>query len=185
MPFPPATSPRVLKHSRVIQIDAYARADDLWDIDARISDTKTSDFELVAGVRPAGQPIHDLGIRITFNTDFTIIAASAISTSHPYPGYCQSATPAYQKLVGLNLLKQFRQEVKLRLGGILGCTHITELTQVLPTAAIQAFAGDVIKFEKNQSQQPFQLDKCHTLALDSEAVATYYPRWAKVKTPDK
>jgi hypothetical protein len=193
--FPPSTSRRALKHRRVIEIEAYAREDNLWDIDARISDTKTSPIQLASGVRPAGVPIHDLGLRISINTDFDIVDAQAVSSAHPYPGYCNAITPDYTKLIGLNLLKQFRHEVKVRLGGNRGCTHITELVQILPTAALQAFAGEVVKIneviqgstapdaemqsDEQAIQQPFQLDRCHALKLDGGAVATYYPRWFK------
>ncbi|PRC91007.1 DUF2889 domain-containing protein [Solimicrobium silvestre] len=192
--FSPPNSRRALKHSRVIEIDAYAREDSLWDIEARIRDTKTSDTQLASGLRPAGMPIHDLGLRICINTQFDIVDAEAVSSAHPYPGYCNAITPDYTKLVGLNLLKQFRHEVKVRLGGTRGCTHLTELAQVLPTAALQAFAGEVLKTHEvgggevknainatvqDNQQQPFQLDRCHALKLDSGAVATYYPRWVK------
>ena len=146
--FPPATSRRVLKHSRIIEIEAYAREDNLWDIDARIRDIKTRDATLATGVRPAGMPIHDLGLRISINTNFDIIEAVAVSSAHPYPGYCDAITPDYTKLIGLNLLRQFRHEVKLRLGGERGCTHITELVQILPTAAMQAFAGEVLQINE-------------------------------------
>jgi hypothetical protein len=46
-------------------------------------------------------------------------------------------------LIGLNLMQGFRHELKQRLAGVAGCTHLTELAQILPTAAVQAFAGDV------------------------------------------
>jgi hypothetical protein len=59
------------------------------------------------------------------------------------------------------------------------CTHITELAQVLPTAVVQAFAGDVIDTRGTgpDSQQPFQIDRCHALRADGPAVQTHYPRW--------
>ena len=72
-----------------------------------------------------------------------------------------------------------------RLGGILGCTHLTELAQVLPTAAVQAYAGEVIRHVRratSDTETPFQLDRCHALRTDGAAVAKYYPRWA-VKSP--
>ncbi|HTD02305.1 DUF2889 domain-containing protein, partial [Undibacterium sp.] len=79
--------------------------------------------------------------------------------------------------------KQLRQGVKERMSGVKGCTHLTELAQILPTAAVQAFAGEVIDTRdgagsSGQDQQPFQLDRCHALRLDGPAVAQYYPRWA-------
>lgn len=183
MPLSPPTSRRALKHTRAIQVEAFARDDGLWDIDARISDIKTRDAKLASGVRPAGTPMHDLWLRLTIDTRLTIVAAEAVSDAVPYPGYCNTIGPAYNTLVGLNLLKGFRQELLKRLSGIEGCTHLTELAQILPTAAIQAFAGDVIDTRDGaggdeQSEKPFQLDRCHALRSDGAAVAKYYPRWA-------
>lgn len=183
MPLSPPTSRRALKHTRAIQVEAFARDDGLWDIDARISDIKTRDTRLASGVRPAGEHLHDLLLRLTIDTQLNIVAAEAVSDAVPYPGYCDTIGPAYKKLVGLNLLKGFRDGVRQRLSGVQGCTHLTELAQVLPTAAIQAFAGDVIDTRDGasadeQSHKPFQLDRCHALRSDGAAVAQYYPRWA-------
>ena len=97
----------------------------------------------------------------------------------PYPGLCDSHQDAYGQLVGLNLLRSFHKAVRERLGGVRGCTHITELAQVLPTAVMQAFAGDVIdtRGTAEGAQKPFQLDRCHALASSGEAVRVHYPRW--------
>jgi hypothetical protein len=96
----------------------------------------------------------------------------------PYPGHCDEHGDAYRALVGLNLLKGFRQAVHERLGRIVGCTHLTELTQVLPTAVVQAFAGDVLKTREGESdQRPFQIDGCHALRADGAVVQAFYPRW--------
>jgi hypothetical protein len=183
MPLPPPTSRRALKHTRAIHIEAYARDDGLWDLDAHITDVKTRDAKLASAIRPAGEPIHDLWLRVTIDTKFNVVAAGAVSDAVPYPNYCDTIGPDYARLVGLNLLKGFRQGVKQRLSGINGCTHLSELAAVLPTAAVQAFAGDVIDTRdgaatNDQTTKPFQLDRCHALKTDGEAVAKYYPRWA-------
>jgi hypothetical protein len=183
MPLPPSNSRRALKHTRAIQVDAFAREDGLWDLDAHITDIKTRESRLASGTRPAGSPVHDLWLRLTIDLQFNVVDAHAVSDAVPYPGYCDTIGPAYKKLIGLNLMKGFRDGVRQRLSGIAGCTHLTELTQVLPTAAVQAFAGDVIDTRDGastdgQNQKPFQLDRCHALRTDGAAVAQYYPRWA-------
>jgi hypothetical protein len=185
MPLSPPTSRRALKHTRTIQVEAFARDDGLWDLDARITDIKTRDAKLAPGIRPAGMPIHDLWLRLTIDTQLTVIDAEAVSEAVPYPGYCNTIGPAYKALIGLNLLKGFRQQVNERLSGIEGCTHLTELAPILPTAAVQAFAGEVFKTRDSAdanvdrpSTKPFQLDRCHALRTDGPAVAKYYPRWA-------
>ena len=186
MPLSPPVSRRALRHTRAIEVQAFARDDGLWDIDAHITDIKSRDAELAVGVRPAGMPIHDLYLRLTIDRQLFIVDAEAVSDAVPYPGLCNTIGPAYKSLIGLNLLKGFRFDLKHRLSGTLGCTHLTELALVLPTAAIQAFAGDVIPTRDGgqpdeQPERPFQIDKCHALRADGEAVALYYPRWvAKV-----
>ncbi|MGE5651317.1 MAG: DUF2889 domain-containing protein [Bacillota bacterium] len=183
MPLSPPTSRRALKHTRAIQIEAFVRDDGLWDIDARITDVKTRDTQLASGVRPAGEALHNLWLRLIVDTQLNVIDAEAASDAVPYPGYCDTIGPAYKKLAGLNLLKGFRDGVRQRLSGIHGCTHLSEMAMVLPTAVIQAFAGDVIDTRDGanadqQTHKPFQLDRCHALRSEGAAVAKYYPRWA-------
>lgn len=171
-------------HTRSIRVDAYARDDGLWDLEAALTDTKSRDFPLATGMRPAGDPVHDMVLRVTIDTKLNIVDAVAESRWVPYPGYCDTIGPDYRKLIGLNLLQDFRRHVQGRLGGVHGCTHITELANVLPTAAVQAFAGEVFKTRDaahaghhQDEKMPWQLDRCHALRLDGPGVATFYPRW--------
>ncbi|NMM37065.1 MAG: DUF2889 domain-containing protein [Glaciimonas sp.] len=182
MPLSSPAVPRIRKHTRAIHIEAFAREDGLWDIDTCITDVKTRDTPFASGVRPANTPIHELWLRLTIDTQFNIIAVEAVSDAVPYPGYCNTIGPDYQKMVGLNLLSGFRHQLKQLLSGTRGCTHLTELAQILPTAVIQAFAGDVLDTRDgdgadSQGHKPFQLDRCHALRTDGPAVAKYYPRW--------
>jgi hypothetical protein len=143
MPLSPPAN-RVLRHRRAITAEAYLRDDGLWDIEARLTDTKPRDIELAGGrIRPEGQPLHDLWLRVTIDLRMNVVDAEACSDWVPYPTHCDLIGPAYRKLIGLNLSKGFRKAVRERLGSVAGCTHLTELAGVLPTAAIQAFAGDV------------------------------------------
>jgi len=170
-------------HSRSIKVDAYARSDGLWDLEAVLTDLKARDFLLATGVRPVGKPVHDLLLTVTINTQFDVVACTAQSRAAPYPGQCEAIEPAYEKFVGLNLLKDFRKEAKVRLGGARGCTHLTELAGVLPTAAVQAFAGEVFRTHESaassDSEKPWQIDRCHALRSDGPAVAQFYPRWSR------
>jgi hypothetical protein len=175
-------------HTRAIRVDAYAREDGLWDLEARLTDTKSCDFPLATGLRPAGDPVHDMLLTVTIDTRLNIVAVSATSPAVPYPGYCDTIGPDYGKLVGLNLLQDFRRHLQGRLGGIHGCTHLTELAKILPTAAVQAFAGEVFKTRdsayaghRDDDRMPWQLDRCHALRTDGAAVLQYYPRWHQPK----
>lgn len=183
MPLSTSTSRRALKHTRAIQVEAFARDDGLWDIDARISDIKTSAIAFASGIRPAGAPVHDLCLRVTIDTDSDIVDAQAESDAVAYSNFCGTIGRAYEKLTGLNLMHGFPEGVRQRLTGIHGYTDLTELAQTLPTAAIQAPACDALDAgdgasSQRQAEKPFQLDRRHTLHSDGTAVAQYYPRWA-------
>lgn len=177
MPLPPAHPQRQLKHQRAIEVQAHARPDGLWEVDAWVRDTKTRATGEGEHRRPAGAPIHDLHLRIVVDTSFTIVASGAESRATPYPGHCDRHGDRYAALTGLNLLRGFKRAVRERLGGVAGCTHLTELADVLPTAVVQAFAGDVLAVAPDGDTRPFQLDRCHALAADGEAVRLHYPRW--------
>ncbi|OYV37816.1 MAG: hypothetical protein B7Z83_04420, partial [Thiomonas sp. 20-64-5] len=124
---------------------------------------------------------------VTIDNALNIVEARSHTLFSPY-ATCGDHEDAYQKLVGLNLLRGFRAAVRERLGGVLGCTHLTELTQVLPTAAIQGLAGLAtialpVAESERPAQMPFQLNRCHALRLDGPAVAEFYPRWAQLAVP--
>ncbi|KNZ33390.1 MAG: hypothetical protein AD742_06765 [Methylibium sp. NZG] len=176
---PTAAPSRQLKHRRSIDVQIYARGDGLWEVDAELRDTKTRDAPLAGGTRPAGQPIHDMLLRLVVDERFNVVESGAFTRSMPYPGACDDHGDAYGRLVGLNLLKGFRQDVRQRLGGVLGCTHITELSQVLPTAVVQAFVGEVApaRGDNPDGDRPFQIDRCHALRTDGAVVKMHYPRW--------
>ena len=180
---------RRLVHTRSISADVHVRDDGLWDIEAELIDTKGKDFQLATGLRKQGEPIHHMRVTITIDERFNVVEAKGESLRAPYMGQCESIEPAYGQLVGLNLLKGFRQAVRERLGGTRGCTHMTELTNVLPTAAVQAFAGEVLRTNDSadpasatSQTMPWQLDKCHALRVDGAAVAEFYPRWYRPTT---
>lgn len=184
MALPRAAANRQLKHTRRIEVQVYARDDGLWEVDATISDTKTRDARMAAGVRPAGEPIHDMLLRLVVDQRFNIIEAGAQTRAMPYPELCDTYGDAYGRLVGLNLLQGFRAALRERVGGVLGCTHITELAQVLPTAVVQGFIGEVIDTrgaDDPSAPRPFQIDRCHALRADGEAVRLYYPRWYRAR----
>ncbi len=161
-------------------MQVFERGDGLWEVDARLTDVKTEDMVTGPGVRPAGEPLHDMLLRLVVNDRFDVLDAGSQTVRMPYPGHCDAFGDAYRQLIGLNLLKGFRWAVAERLGGRTGCTHITELAGVLPTAVIQALSEGAVaqaKVRPNGSQKPFQIDGCHALRSEGEVVRLYYPRW--------
>lgn len=201
MPLPDPISGRTLTHTRAVRFQGFHRPDGLWDIEGHITDHKMDgDAFLAACVRPLGEPIHDMWVRLTIDESYRIVEACASSDATPYTGYCERIAPEYSRLQGLTLASGFRRKVMELFGGVAGCTHITEMLGQFPTAAFQTLAGhkrDVERREQlrraaqgesvdSESQadgdgdtQPFQFDRCHTLDTRGEAVARFYPRWAQ------
>ncbi len=177
MPLPESPVPRKRLHSRNVCYEGWQRDDGLYDIEARLVDTKDDDYALMSGVRPAGEPIHEMWARVTIDIDFNVRAVAVSSDRVPYEG-CESIAPDYAKLAGTNLLRGFRQALNDIVGGVRGCSHVTELIAFLPTAALQTFAG-VHGEVRADHQKPFQLDRCHALETSSDVVRRYYPKWFK------
>jgi hypothetical protein len=98
-----------------------------------------------------------------------------VTDGMPYPGACDQANEAYKALVGANLMKGFRRALQDTVGGVAGCTHLTELLMFLPTAAVQTFAS--LQREDSGTHKPYQLDRCHALETTGETVRRYYPKW--------
>ncbi|MDC8770108.1 DUF2889 domain-containing protein [Roseateles albus] len=179
MPLSNPFAERRLMHRRAIDVQVFARADGLYDVDAELTDTKTRDMAVAGGTRLAGEPIHAMQLRLVVDDKTNILEAGSQTSWMPYPGACDQHGDAYAALVGLNLMQGFRLGVKERLAGIKGCTHLTEMCQVLPSAVIQAFAGIVLDTREGSAdgQAPFQLNRCHALRIDGPTVQTHYPRW--------
>ncbi len=182
MSLPAPEVEREALHTRTVRVDAFSRADGQWDLEAELVDFKHYDFPLrnpEDGVRRAGDPVHHMRLRVTFDESFTITAAQASYEAAPYDRHCSAIEPEYEGLVGLNLLKGFRDAVKRRFSRTAGCTHMTELSYVLPTVAVQSLSGRRREHEESgdENTRPFQLEGCHALRLDGPVVKEFYPRW--------
>ena len=177
MPLKPSDVAREPLHTRSIRVQSYLRSDGLWDLEAELIDYKGYDFPTRDGaVFEAGRYVHHMHLRVTIDAEFTIQAASAAYDAAPYGDECTAIDEAYRGLAGLNLLKGFRNEVRARFGRTTGCTHMTELTNVLPTAAVQTMANQR-RLVPDGDKRPFQLDGCHALRTDGPTALKYYPRW--------
>ncbi|NYT61240.1 DUF2889 domain-containing protein [Alcaligenaceae bacterium] len=184
MPLPPPELPREPLHTRSIRVNTYVREDGQWDLEAELIDFKAYDFPIMGGTatRYAGDPIHHMLMRVTINDQFTITGAVAGYDAAPYGENCTAIAPDYQDMVGMNLLRNFRQVVKDRYGRTAGCSHMTELSYLLPTVAIQTMANQRRKEREaasvgDKTRRPFQLEGCHALRLDGPVVQEIYPTW--------
>jgi hypothetical protein len=167
MPLPKA-APRKLTHLRDIQLRGYEREDGKLDIEAHMTDTKTYTFgNSERGAIPAGDPLHDMWLRLTLNQSLTIEAVEAAMDATPHT-ICPAITPNFQRLIGLSVAKGFLKAAAERLGGVDGCTHLRELLQQIGTVAYQTtFSIRSAKTNAEPRRIPPQLlNTCHAYAAD-------------------
>ena len=187
MPFPPA-APRTHLHNRAIDCKGYLRDDGLWDIEATIVDTKTypADNSWRGRLEP-GTPIHNMGLRLTIDKNFTVHDVASTMDDHPHP-ICNQVLDKFQRLIGLRIGPGWNRKVKEVLGGAEGCTHLVELLGPMATVAFQTTSSPSVKalariahpelypdVEPDPRQAPFILNNCHTWRSDGPAVKESYP----------
>ena len=175
-----AAAPRKLIHTRAIECKGYEREDGLWDIQARLTDTKTQPHLRRHGGRERlpGEPVHDMWLRLTIDLDFVIHDAEASTDASPYPA-CGDITPNFKSLIGLKIGAGWRREIQTRLGGVKGCTHLVELLGPLGTTAFQATnrAREMRNAGKPLVKKPFQINSCHVYKDDAPAVLERWPEF--------
>ena len=89
---------RDLKHNRVIEGKGYKRDDGLWDVEVFLVDSKTYSFEnMHRGYISAGEPLHDMAVRLTLDDDRKIIDIEAVINASPY-NICPQAVKNCQNL---------------------------------------------------------------------------------------
>lgn len=170
-------------HGRSVRVQTYQRDDGLFDLEAELIDTKAYDYPTRRGIHRAGEPVHHMHLRVTIDDEFNIVGAEAAYDAAPFGEGCSAIATDYAGLVGMNLLRGFRHQVKSRFGRTAGCTHMSELTGALPTAAIQTMAQrrHAERAAGTQTERPFQLDGCHALRVDGPIVQSEHPRWYMVQ----
>ncbi len=137
MPLSSASS-RKLVHTRDVQLRGYLREDGQIEVEVRMTDVKSySMANLDRSLIAAGEPLHDMWIRMTLTPDeLEITACEASMDATPYT-ICPQTAPKMDRLVGLRVGKGFLKAASLRVGGVEGCTHLRELLQPVATVAYQ------------------------------------------------
>lgn len=137
-------------HQRRIEINGYRRHDGLYDIEAHLTDTKSfGQTNYDRGFIPAGEPIHDMWLRLTLDDDMVIVSVEAVSDATPYV-VCPQAAANFSRLAGLQIKPGFLREANGRVSGTLGCTHLRELLQQLATTAFQTINPAKVRQEMRE-----------------------------------
>ncbi len=171
--------PREPIHVRRIECHGFRRVDGNWDIEGRLVDTKSYDFENKhRGTVHAGVPVHEMVLRLTIDDDFKIVAVEAVTEHGPFP-HCPAITANFQRLVGVTIGPGFSRATRRMLGGVEGCTHLVHLLGPMATTAIQMIWPLRHREQGREAPmtRPALIDTCHVFAADGEVVKREWPEF--------
>lgn len=173
-------------HKRSIECNGYLRDDGLWEVEARLIDTKP--FTQAGNryrdeLRP-GDPVHDIGLRLAIDDTMTIREAEAMMRATPYPT-CIEVQPILQRLVGERIGKGWRELVRRKIGRLENCTHLSELLGPAVTTLFQTISHGEdpegrgsLENQQNSGKRPFFIGGCHSWRTDGPIVADMFPQFA-------
>lgn len=177
MPLPQSSVSRKHIHTRRITCEAYERDDGLWDVEGNMIDTKTYDTDR----GKAGQPLHNMWVRLTLDTQFVIREVESAMDAYPQ-AVCPHAVNPMKDLVGVKVGAGWQGEVRRRIGGALGCTHLRELLAPMATTAMQAMGGVLRSRGTGHPRQG--KGTCYAKSDDADRAhyrETFHPRSAAIK----
>ncbi len=170
-------APREKMHCRDIRIEGYRRDDGLWDIEAHMTDTKTYGFDnAFRGRIEAGEPLHDMHLRLTLDESLVVRGLEAATDAGPYQA-CPAVAPNYARMVGVTLGPGWSRAIKERLGGVEGCTHLREMLGAMATVAFQTLYPVLAKkaADKPRPGKPPLINTCHAYRADGPVVKAQWP----------
>lgn len=177
MPLTPA-APRRPIHGRALEMTAYERDDGLFDVDAHLVDRKPFDFYARnrPSPLPAGEPLHDLSIRLTFDRDGTVRAVEAAADATPH-ALCREAVSTLQSMVGERIGRGWSSKVRERLSGKASCNHLMEMLLPIATTAFQGFMGIDARQPRSadEAHAATRLDACYAYDRRRELVRNFWP----------
>ncbi len=171
-------------HDRKIICEGFKRDDNLWDIEAHLIDKRTFDcsYDEVHrnGKIIAGEPVHDMYLRITIDIKFVIHEVQAISDATPF-NVCPKAVVAMQELKGLRIGTGWIRDAKKIIGSKISCTHLMDLLSPIATTAYQTLYAELEEKARKlpKREKPAIIDTCLALAADGEIVAKRWPEFYK------
>jgi hypothetical protein len=177
---------RHLMHTRTVECNGYLRDDDLWEVEARLVDTKpyTQPADHHREELKPGDPVHDIRLRLAVDDRMTIHEAQATMQATPYPT-CIEVEPVLARLVGENIGKGWREVVRRRIGRAEGCTHLSELLGPAVTTLFQTISSgrdpngrDTLENQQGSGKRPFFIGGCHSWRTDGPIVADKFPQFA-------
>jgi hypothetical protein len=150
-------------HRRSINHQTRQHEDGALEIESRLIDSKGYDT-LIGFNRPlpAGEPVHDMTIRILLGADGVIRDIALRMDSAPF-NICTEVIGRFEELRGVSMGRGWNGLLSKRFGGAGGCRHLIDLLRGMGTVAFQSAHG--------KSWTPASLermtDSCHAFRQGS------------------
>ncbi len=187
----PAPNPRELLTRRTITSEGYLRDDGLVDIEGHLVDVRGYDTgNEWRGPIAQGEPVHEMWLRLTVDDDLTIRGVACATDAAPHPP-CREVPSNMERLVGLVISGGFKKQVRQKVGGTEGCTHILAMIDAMSAVAVHALAGkrrgqgrDAVlgAYGGRGGQRNTLIDSCHAYAADSPVVKVLWPEAYRPKS---
>ena len=182
---------RRLMHRRSIECTGYLRNDGLWEVEARLVDTKPfAQRDHFRGELQPGDPVHDIGLRLAVDDALTIREAETTMRATPFPA-CVDVEPILQRLVGERIGPGWRDLVRRKIGRLETCTHLSELLGPAVTTLYQTMSygktpdgRSSLEDQRGAREPPFFLGGCHSWRTDGPVVAELFPQFATPSPAD-
>jgi hypothetical protein len=173
-------------HHRSIDMRGYERSDGLFEVEGRVVDRKSDPFVGWLGGRDvaAGEPIHDMGVRIVFDRQMTVIDIETFTDAAPY-AICPGGGLALQALKGLKMSSGWSRRVRERLATAQTCTHLMQILMPMATVAFQTLspvrrAGEL---PRDATGRPLKVDSCHAYGAHNTLVRDHWPEYYRPAPP--
>jgi hypothetical protein len=188
---PTTTAPTVSRrpmHRRAIDCAGFLRDDGLWEVEARLVDTKPYTHRQPRRELAPGEPVHDISIRLAVDDAFVIREAELTMAATPFPS-CLDVRAVFARLVGETIGPGWRKRVQAKIHRLETCTHAMELIGPAVTTLYQTIGpgklpqnADPIAKQRNAKTPPFFVDGCYSWRADGPNVAELFPQFAKSPT---
>lgn len=171
-------------HFRRIDLRGYRRDDGLFEVEGRVRDSKPYDVPATDGARAvsAGEPFHDMGVRIVYDHRLLIHDIGTFTDAAPY-AECPAGGLALRALKGARMSSGWSKRVREMVGFSQGCTHLRELLGPMATVAFQTLAVLEPRQERlDPDGRPLRIDSCYAYRAGGVLTRDRWPAFFRDET---
>lgn len=149
-------APKALHH-RSIEHRTWLHEDGALEIEGRLIDTKAYDTRIGFGRElRAGEPVHDMTIRLLLGADHRIRELRVSMDSAPFE-VCPEIIGKFESLRGESMGRGWNALLSERFARVGGCRHLIDLLRGMATVAFQSHS----RGEWTQGGLDALTDSCH------------------------